>query len=159
MLANEREAKEALRDPLRLCPSSGGTAPRLNEPHIEQRTQPDPSSPLPADPLTVGEPHKLLTAIWNFQPSAKSIRFEVPSGNSQSVILWIKDERHPNEKPHWVILVSGDRSPPIEIPETTTRQLRAWLFGTASLLVIIAGLIGLHRLRRLHWKDTGRAPT
>ena len=111
MIANEDEAAAAVRSSLRPV---GGVA-AIGEPRLEKRSQPDPDSPLPPDPMMMGKPHQLLTAVWQIKPATDSIHFEVPSDAGQTVILWTKDSMHPEEKAKWAMLVPGEQSPPISV--------------------------------------------
>ena len=134
MIANEDEAAAAVRSSLR----PAGDVATLGEPRLEKRSQPDPDSPLPPDPMMTGKPHQLLTAVWQFTPNSRDVRFEVPQGAGQTVVLWTKNLRQPGEDPRWVMLVPGEQSPAIQIPPQATRTT-LWIFSGFAGLTLIAG--------------------
>ena len=139
MIASEEEAARAVQSALR--PMSGMID--LGAPRLEKRSQPDPDSPLPPDPLMAGKPHQLLTAAWLIEPSDEALRFEVPGDAGQTVILWTKNLLHPEENTHWVMLVPGEQSPSIAIPRQSRR-------GAPLLLSICAiGVVASVTVRRL----------
>lgn len=129
MIANEAEAATVVQHVLRIANGAG----KLAVPRLERRTQPDPDSPLPPDPMMVGKPHQLLAAVWQIAPVSEALRFEVPEDAGQSVILWTKNLLHPEEKTHWVMLVPGEQSPPIKIP----KPIRKWVLGLGAVLLAV----------------------
>ncbi len=147
MIASEEEAKNAVTNALRWQCEGNDAANSLGAPKLEKRTQPDPSSPLPVDPLSKDQAHSLLRAVWQLHPSAPSISFKVPEGSSQSVILWMQHEAQPNEKPRWVMLVSGDESPAISLTHPAPRNPFPWMPGAIACICIISGGVMLRRPR------------
>lgn len=139
MIANETEAATAAQCALQIA----GGAAKLSAPRLEERTQPDPDSPLPLDPLMAGKPHQLLVAAWDIAPTGGTLRFQVPEDAGQTVILWTKNLLHPDEKPRWVMLVPGEQSPPLSIPRRAQ--------GTAPYLLSICaiGIVATVAARRL----------
>ncbi len=149
MITNEDEAKIAVTNALRWQCEGNVAANSLVAPKLEKRTQPDPSSPLPVDPLSKDQAHSLLTAIWQLHPSAPSISFKVPEGSSPSVILWMQHEAQPNEKPRWVMLVSGEQSPAISLTHAGPRNPFPWMPGAVAGICIISGGLMLRRPRQI----------
>ena len=101
---------------------------------FEQRSEFDPTSPLPPEP--VATPHQLLTACWEWQPDCDSLQFRVPQGSKHDVMLWVIDPDKTANSPKWMMLLSGETRPDITIPTRPSRQRRAWLItGFASLFL------------------------
>lgn len=148
MLSTEQEARDALKDTLNL--RIGDQSRPLNSVvpvRFEKRTQQDPTAPLPSDPLAENKPHQLLTATWRWKPSEESIAFEVPAGKPHTMIMWVADEKQPEVKPKWRMLIGGDVSPPINLPRG------AWVvdkftIGLVLLVVLIAIVAGLLRMKK-----------
>lgn len=99
---------------------------------FEQRSEFDPTSPLPPEP--VATPHQLLTACWEWQPDCDSLQFRVPQGSKHDVMLWVIDPDKTENSPKWMMLLSGETTPDIAIPARPSRQRLPWLItGFASL--------------------------
>jgi hypothetical protein len=119
MLSSEEEARAALKDTLNV--RVGDQSHPLNEVvpvRFERRSQQDPSAPLPPDPLAEGKSHQLLTASWQWKPSADAIAFDIPKESTNTLIMWVMDEQQPTAKPKWQMLIAGDVSPPITLPRS-----------------------------------------
>ncbi len=147
MITSEEEAKIAVTNALRCQCEGTDAANPLSAPKLEKRTQPDPSSPLPVDPLSKYQAHSMLTAVWQLHPSAPSISFKVPEGSSQSVILWMQHEAQPDEKPRWVMLVGGDESPAIVLAAPTACIPFHWMTAAIAGICLITGGVMLRRPR------------
>ena len=134
MIGSETEAAAAVRNSLRPAEGAGP----LPAPRLEKRSRPDPDSPLPPNPLMDGKPHQLLAAVWEFEPSTASLKFEVPPDAGQTVILWTKDTTRPDEPPRWVMLVPGDQSPPLSVPPPK-RNAPLAISAAAGMILLLAG--------------------
>ena len=136
MLSSEAEARDALKDALnvRIGERSlplGSVVPV----RFEKRSQQDPSAPLPRDPQSEGKPHQLLTASWRWKPAEGSLAFEVPASTPHTLIMWVMDESQPQLEPKWRMLISGDVSPPINIPRG------AWAMDKFTIGLVLALLL------------------
>ncbi len=130
MLSNEAEARAALADALRV--SFDDKEHKLSElapVTIESRSQPDPESPAPRGPEDAQTRHQLLTARWQWRPSATSLRFFVPMQSLHTVLFWLREpDVHP---PRWSMLIAADRTPAIPVPP---RQRPWWLALPVTLM-------------------------
>ena len=150
MLANEAEARAALQKALSVV--VGDRVARMDELaplRYEDRTRFDPTCPLPSDPLSENQEHELITAVWNWKPNVASFSFESPKENPLSLLLWRVDLHKPDEKPGWVIMIAGDRSPLITLvqPQGGSGSSRKLMFaGSAAGLIMLALLwMATHR--------------
>jgi hypothetical protein len=134
MITSEAEACTALADALRV--SFDGHDHQLADLaplKIEPRAKPDPESPTPRGPEDASTPHQLLTAVWQWEPFAETMRFFVPMGSQHTVLFWMREpDVHP---PRWSMLIAADRTPLIQVPQQP--QQRWWL----ALITIPIGVL------------------
>jgi hypothetical protein len=111
----------------------GESYAELSSLRFEKRTQFDPTTPIFDPKQQDPEPHELLTAIWESSPVSPSIEFEVPKGTIQDVLLWTVNDQTPQPKlkPRWLVLIAGDRSPPIAVP--AVRGTWSWMWTVAAV--------------------------
>ncbi|MEI6537160.1 MAG: hypothetical protein WCN98_17595, partial [Verrucomicrobiaceae bacterium] len=85
----------------------------------------------------------LLSGVWTLRPDADSLTFKVPEKSSQSVILWMQHEDQPDEKPRWVMLVSGEESPAIALARPALINLPSWMMpaGIVGISLIAGGML------------------
>ena len=129
MLANAEEAKAALIDALRIiCNDEEHKLSDLAPLKIEPRAQPDPESPAPRGPEDAQTKQQLLTARWQWQPSATALRFFVPKDSMHTTLFWMREpDVHP---PRWSMLIAADRTPAIPVPPRAS----LWPWFAALLL-------------------------
>ena len=143
MLSSEAEARVALQDILRV--EVAGQQHKLTDLaplRLEERSQLDPSSPMPLGPEDAATQHQLLTAIWHWRPTADQLRFTVPKGCVHDSLFW---KQEPGAKPQWCVLLSGDFTPVITVPHTSPSPL---LIGLAILGVVVLAVLGRRALFR-----------
>lgn len=123
---------------------------RVGKLRLERRTQPDPGAPLPPGSFDPGVAHELLTAVWQGRPRGRSVRFEVPKGSQQDVLLWVIEPGVSTTSPRWLLLIEGEATPEILLPSSTGTQ---WPFllalGGVVLLAVPAAWLAGGRLRSL----------
>ena len=117
LIADEAVAREALIDPVRLRHHE--TLVPLAELSAVNITQHDnwaefaPAAYLPSD--TEAQPHTLITAAWRWRSESPEIVFEMPKGKLHDVLLWTRDQTHPDAPPKWMLLLAGDQSKAIAV--------------------------------------------
>ncbi|MDB6116248.1 MAG: hypothetical protein JWO08_29 [Verrucomicrobiaceae bacterium] len=140
MLNSEAEARDALQDILRI--DIDGTEHKLKDLaplNVERRDQFDRTSPMPPPPETAGTKHELVTALWQWQPTGRRVRFTVPKGSVHDVLFW----RHEGAvSPQWRVLITGDSTPTMQVPGGRSSMMGAVAFG-----VLVLGLFFV-RFRR-----------
>ena len=124
MISSEQEARTVLTDALRIA--VGAHEYKLTDLaplQFQPRDQPDPESPAPRGPEDPQTQHQLLTAQWQWRPSATTLQFFVPRANSQTALFWMREVNvHP---PRWSMLIPGDYTPAIPVPTQPSQP--AWL--------------------------------
>ena len=143
MLSSEEEARTALQDLLRVEVS--GLQHRLTELaplRIEERDHLDPTSPMPLPPEAANTKHRLLTAVWQWQPTGDLLRFTVPKGCMHDSLFW---KQEPGEKPQWCVLINGDFTPVIRVPHG---PFSLSLIGLALPGVLLLAALGLRACSR-----------
>ena len=152
MLHDEAEAREALRHVLQVrLGASSRKLDELSPIRFEKRTQFDDDAPLPKAPSGNLPSHQLVTALWQWKPNAAAISFEVPKGNPHNVILWLANTEAPREKTQWLLMIAGDYSPAIPIPQETWswRRCLGWMGVTlVPGLVLMSWLVKRRPLKR-----------
>ena len=143
MLANEAEARAALADALRVKFKDGEhKLSDLAPLNMELGNIPDPESPMPRAPVDPSLKHELVMAHWSWVPTAKNIEFTVPRTSNQTVLFWM-NEPGVKEK-RWSILISGDSTPVISVPESARR----WLFWAVLAGCVFGGIVIFTILKR-----------
>ncbi len=138
LIADEAVAREALIDPVRLRRHE--TLVPLAELSAVSITQHDnwaefaPAAYLPSD--TEAQAHTLITAAWRWRSESPEIVFEMPKGKLHDVLLWTRDQTHPDAPPKWMLLLAGDRSKAIAVHWTP--WWRRWQTVMASSGLILA---------------------
>ncbi len=82
---------------------------------FEDRTQFDPTAPIPLDAPGEASRRELLTAVWSWKSSANELFFKMPEDAGQSVILWTPPDA-PGKEPKWAFILPGESSPRITLP-------------------------------------------
>lgn len=143
MIANREEAREALQHLLAL-EVAGARKLLLDLAPLafEERKQPDADSPLPVDQS--GKTHQLLTAIWRWQPpqELEAVRFHVPEEVNHATVFWLEETGVPKEKKKWSMLLGGDATPAVPLPQVADSRL--W----SAFAVIICAAIAFFLLHR-----------
>lgn len=135
MISSAEEAQALIPEILQL--QSDGKTQTLGElspGKFEKHNTLDPTAPIPMPPGEVGKVHQLLTGIWQWKASCDSLRFSVPRGNPHNILLWITNDRTPMEKPRWSMLIAGDSSPEIPLPQDTRFD---WKLVSITLIACI----------------------
>jgi hypothetical protein len=148
MIHGEEDARSAVTGMLEIAPSADGkdrAEGPAGPPVIEKRQQLDPSTP-GYDAGSAQETHQLLTAIWHWKPPGRSLVLEVPQGNPFDALLWTVDQTKPEEKPHWTVLIAGDRSPVIALPQKGGTAMLWWICVIVGALMAVAGLLRWSRM-------------
>jgi hypothetical protein len=118
MLEDETAARAILSKLLRVHLGRANTPlTKLTRLSFEERTQFDPSTPIPPDPVGESHPHQLLCAVTSLQCNTDKLAFEVEMDSGQTVILW-KPPESPGAQPRWVFLLPGEISPEIQLPRS-----------------------------------------
>lgn len=135
LLADEAAAVAAVRGSLQVHTEAGlRSLVELAPVRVETRDRWDPEAPSFQSPPVEAEPHRLLTAVWEWRPPAQQVAFAVPSGNLHDVLLW----RPAGDEPaQWRLLIEGETGPVIVVPRAAGLPL-AWLL----LGVLCTGLAG-----------------
>lgn len=142
MFASEAEAQSVLTQVLEV--RTDGKSQKLTALaplRFEERTQFDPTAPIPLDaPGDEASRRQLLTAVWSWKSPANALSFTMPEDAGQSVILWTPPEE-PGKQPKWVFILPGESSPEIKIPH------RSYFPWAISLGVGFIGTIAVIRTR------------
>jgi hypothetical protein len=135
LIADEAAAVAAVRDSLQVHTGDGlRSLAALAPVRVETRDRWDPEAPSFQAPPATGEPHRLLTAVWEWRTSADQIIFAVPRGNLHDVLLW----RPAGDAPaQWRLLIEGESGPAIAVPREAGFPL-VWALAGA----ICTGLAG-----------------
>lgn len=119
MISCAEEAQALIPDILQLQGKGKSQALRELAPgKFEKHAKLDPTAPLPVLPGEADKVHELITGTWQWKATGDSLRFEVPKGNPHNVLLWVTDGQTSMEKPRWNMLIAGDVSPVIALPQT-----------------------------------------
>ena len=143
MLNGKDDANRVLHDLVRI--EAGGQEHKLVDLaplQFEERDQLDPTSPMPLPPDATATSHQLLTAIWRWLPNAGTLRFTVPKGSMHDVLFW---KQEPGTEPKWCVLLNGDFTPAITIPQKSHLPS---LIGFAVLGVLVLVALGRRAFRQ-----------
>ena len=135
LLADEAAAVAAVRGSLQVRTEAGlRPLAELAPVRVEMRDRWDPEAPSFQSPPMEGEPHRLLTAVWEWRTPAEQVVFAVPRGNLHDVLLWRPARDEPAQ---WRLLIEGESGPVILVPRAAGFPL-AWLL----VGVLCTGLAG-----------------
>jgi hypothetical protein len=137
MLTDEEAAREAIRTVLRVDERPLEALAPLK---FERRRQWDPQTPAAFAPAE-GQAHELLTGVWQWQTEGGELKFEVPKGSANDVLLWTL---RPDGEAKWMMLIAGDQSPPVVIPAATSPN-KLWLW--IGPLALVSCLLLVRRRR------------
>jgi hypothetical protein len=126
-LGDEAAAREAIRGVLRV---DERPLEELAPLRFERRTEWDPGAPMAFAP-TAGQAHQLLTGVWQWRTRNGEVRFDVPRGSRSDVLLWTVK---PGAEARWMMLIAGDRSPPVAIPAAPSPNKFWYIAAPAALL-------------------------
>ncbi|MBB5035927.1 hypothetical protein [Prosthecobacter dejongeii] len=144
LLADEAAAREALRKILQVrSKGQGRTLEELSPLKMERRTDWDPQAPTAFAPAPDGQPHQLLTALWQWRADVADLTLAVPEGSLHDVLLWTRDEHLPGKQAKWMMLIEGESTPQISISRPASWK---WL----SCIAFIAVGLGLWLWRKSH---------
>lgn len=151
MIADRAEAEAALMNLLHVR-WSGESQPlsALAPLALEERTQPDLSSPLPTDES--GKSHQLLTAVWRWTvpPEVRELRFHVPDSVKYDTVFWLEEAGVGREQKKWSMLLGGDSTPPIKLsaPSMEEPPTSFPALAFAVILCLSAALVVILRRTR-----------
>jgi len=149
MIADRAEAEAAIMNLLEVRWSGQSKALSALAPlTLEERTRPDPSSPLPTDES--GTPHQLLTAVWRWTapPDATELRFHVPASVSYNTVFWLEEAGVERERKKWSMLFGGDSTPPIQLAPLSSGSSLSPALAFAVILCLSAALVVILRRTR-----------
>jgi hypothetical protein len=138
MIENEAAALEAIRTILRV---GGRPLEDLAPLEYEQRKAWDAGMPAAQE----GNNHELLTGVWRWQADVPEVTFSVPDGSPNDVLLWTAAENLPGKEAKWMVLIEGENSPVVRVPQPPSR---IWPWLAVSTLVV-AGLAAAVWRRRV----------
>lgn len=141
MIHGEADARTVIADLLSAQFGEASPAPEpMGEPKYEERQQFDPTTPAWGGEAARGQSHHLLTAIWRWKSSHPSVFLQMSSHTPFDALFWTVDSTQPVSKIRWTLLVPGDRSPTVTLPQSYL-SAGAWtlcgLAMTAALLVLL----------------------
>jgi hypothetical protein len=140
LLADEAAAVAALRGSLQVHTGAGlRPLAELAPVRVETRERWDPEAPSFQSPPATDEPHRLLTAVWEWRAPAEQVVFAVPRGNLHDVLLWRPATDEPAQ---WRLLIEGETGPAIVVSRAAGFPFAWLLWG-----VIGTGVAGLLRYR------------
>lgn len=132
LILDEGAAREALAHTLQV--KTAGRTLRLADLaplKIEPRQQWDPQAPTAFAPAPDGQPHQLLTAVWEWQADVDELSLRVPDGNLHDVLLWTRSANLPGKGAKWMMLIEGESTSKIELKRTFSV---VWAVGVSVLL-------------------------
>lgn len=151
MIADKKEAAAIL--PAALHMRTGDEAKPLEAfapIRLQDRTKFDESAPMPPGTFDNTIDHQLLTAVWQWKSGEGAVRFTVPKASKQDVLLWVVDSEKPKAEPRWMVMLGGDVSPPITLPQAKPLMLLAlnpWA-ATNTIAIGVITLCGIVLYRR-----------
>lgn len=145
-ITDEAEAREAVKGAMKL--RTGDTLRALEDlapMKLEKRSDWDADAPTAFAPAPDGQPHQLVTGIWQWQADAKvdEVTLVLPEVTGHDVLLWTRDEKLGDRQVKWMMLIGGESSPVIKLERPIQYP---WLAGGA--VVVLLGLFGTWWARR-----------
>jgi hypothetical protein len=142
MLPDETAAREAVQRILQVH-TAGQSHPLqdLAPLTFERRQQWDPATPASFAPPPDGQSHELITARWRWQPTVNEVTFSVPKGSPNDVLLWTTAAHLPGKQVQWMLLIEGDSSPVIAIPQPPSTSRSQWWWSPLTLFALAAVLL------------------
>jgi hypothetical protein len=138
LLPDEEAAIQAVQEVVQIwSPSGPQKLAELAPLRIEKRTQWDLEAPASFSPPPDGTQHQLVTGLWEWRPDGREVVLSVQKGGIHDVLLWTLDHALPGRQARWMLLIEGEKTPPILIPASSSRFL--WM---AALLVPMLLLLG-----------------
>jgi len=153
MLADEAAANEAVQRILQLRVKDQTEPLQELAPLIfEHRKQWDPATPASFSPPPDGQEHQLLTGIWRWQPEAKEIALSVPKGCPNDVLLWTTAEHLPGKQVQWMLLIEGESTPVIHMPQSGVSRKPWWLPIGVLVALSLIGWLWLIKRRQIPFR-------
>ncbi len=147
LLKDRAAAVAAMGEVLRLV-TPAGPVPlgQVAEGELSDADRPDPELPVGVEPGEAGRGHQMAVMQYRWEPGVPELRFSMPTGNPHDVLFWLGGTaRVPGEEVGWRILIAGDETPPVRVPQPPAGLGVA---GRGALAAGIVGGIGLAVWRR-----------
>ena len=138
-IADEAEAREAVKGAVKL--RMGETLHDLDDlapMKLEKRSQWDADAPTALAPAPDGQPHQLVTGLWQWQADAEvsEVKLVLPEVTGHDVLLWTRDEKLGDRQAKWMMLIGGESSSVIRLERLATFSTSSWLAGGAAVFVL-----------------------
>ena len=146
-ITDEAEARKAVKGAIKLRTEDTLRALEDLAPmKLEKRSQWDVDAPTAFAPAPDGQPHQLVTGIWQWQADAKvdEVTLVLPEVTGHDVLLWTRDEKLADRQAKWMMLIGGESSPVIRLERP---RVPAWKF-----LLPAAVVMGLLMAGWVKWK-------
>lgn len=161
MIESLEHARESLCDLMRWRGAGKDELPFqvLPEPVFEERAKLDPTIPLPTDEEQLAADHQLLTGIWEWGTGTEGVQFQVREKTPLDVLLWTERPEassSENEGTRWAVLIAGDVSPVVELPEMQDPVKKASLAAAAVGLMLLGWIARCALNRRIQPGSTAR---
>ena len=138
MIEDEASAREAVRTVLQVVANNRQSALEELAPlRFERRRQWDAATPASFSPPPDGQEHQLLTAVWQWRTGAADVAFAVPKGSPNDVLLWTTAKHLPGKQVQWMLLITGESSPSIAIPNVAPGKRWWWLLVSFALIAAV----------------------
>ena len=149
-LTDRAAAITALRGALMVVSSEGPLAvDSLAMGVAENSTVPDSEIPVSEVAKEEGRSHDFVRMRYSWHPGVPEIRFTVPTGNPHDILFWLSGAARPATGPvPWRILIAGDVSPPVPVPQLLPPQK-----STQPMRWAMAALIGLLVAAAVRWRQ------
>lgn len=117
---------------------------------LEKRSQWDADAPTAFAPAPDGQPHQLVTGIWQWQADAKvdEVTLVLPEVTGHDVLLWTRDEKLGDREAKWMMLIGGESSPVIRLERSAVQGWKFLLSAAAVMGLLMAGWVKRKRSPR-----------
>ncbi|HAL71651.1 MAG TPA: hypothetical protein DCP71_07745, partial [Verrucomicrobiales bacterium] len=124
LIADEAAAREALQKILQVrSRGQGRTLEELAPLKFERRAEWDPLAPTAFAPAPDGQPHQLLTALWQWRAGVGELSPPPPQGHPPPVLLWTRGWSPPGTPAPLGVFIRGGNPPPLFLPRSSPREL------------------------------------
>jgi len=149
LIRDRARMAEAMED-LLLLSTDSGTVPFTREagaPAFTTSSKLETDSPFQHTPEELAKTYRLQNAEWAWTPTERNFVIRMPEASPHTVLLWMLDEKHPDLKARWTMMVAGDESPLISAHATERDEGRrdGWFFVFAGTAALLAGWLLVRR--------------